>query len=134
MLKQYKVFVSHAWQYSEPYNRVVQMLNNAGYFKWANYSVPRHDPIGATNRRNLEEGLKSQIRPVQVVLVLAGMYAHHRDWIQWEMDFAKLLRKPMVGIVPWGQERTPVAVQQAVDEMVGWNTATIIRAIRQHSL
>lgn len=83
------------------------------------------------SRRDLEEELRQQIRPVQCVVVLAGMYAAHSDWIQFEIDYAKSLGKPILGIVPWGAERTPTSVTLAANKMVGWNTATIVSGIRE---
>ena len=136
-LKTYDIFISHAWDYNDDYYRMVGMLNNAPNFKWRNYSVPEHDPVegGETKKKKvLEEALMRQIRPVNVVLILAGMYTNHSDWIGFEMDFADLMRKPMVGIRPWGQQRTPKAVSEAVKEMVRWNTSSIVAAIRGRSL
>ena len=84
--------------------------------------------------RNLEGQLRNQIRPVNVVIILAGMYVAYSDWIQFEIDFAATINKPMIGVRPWGQQRTPVAVQDSVDEMVGWRTDSIVRAIRQRAI
>lgn len=129
-LHNYRLFISHAWQYSDTYNRAVRFMNEAPNFLWTNYSVPQTDPFGAMSRARLEEGIRSQIRPVQCVIVLAGMYVAHSDWIQFEIDFAKSLGKPIVGIIPWGAQRTPFAVSSAADRMVAWNSASIVRAIR----
>ena len=131
-LKNYRVFISHAWSYSDDYYRIVDMLNKAPNFKWSNYSVPEHDPLDT--QKDLEESLRNQIRPVQIVLILSGMYVNHSDWINFEMDFADSLSKPMIGVRPWGQQRVPTAVQDRVIEMVGWNTSSIVRAIREHAL
>jgi len=70
---------------------------------------------------------------VQVVLILAGMYAAHSDWIQFEIEFSQLLSKPIIGVRPWGAERVPQAVQDAAAEIVGWNTDSIVSAIRKHA-
>ena len=82
----------------------------------------------------LTHALRRQIRPVNCVLILAGMYAAHRKWIQKEIDIAQELAKPIVGLKPRGQQRVPTAVSNAANEMVGWNTQSIVRAIRVHSL
>lgn len=82
-LHTYRVFISHAWKYSDDYNRIVQLLNNASNFSWQNYSVPEHDPLDGTE--DLKEGLRKQIRPVQIVVILAGMYVNYSDWIEFEM-------------------------------------------------
>jgi hypothetical protein len=81
--------------------------------------------------RALEEELRQQIRPAQCVVVLAGMYAAHSDWIQFEIDFAQSLGKPILGIIPWGAERTPISVSLAANKMVGWNASTIVSGIRE---
>ena len=51
------------------------------------------------------------------------MYVHYKEWIQYELNSAWRMGKPIVGIVPWGQERTPQEVQNVAREMIGWNTA-----------
>lgn len=129
-LKTYDVFISHAWRYSDDYYRIVDFLNKATNFRWRNYSVPKHNPKDG----NLEDALKKQIRPVNVVIILAGMYTNHSDWIEFEMDFSDLIGKPMIGVKPWGAQRVPREVQDRVKEMVGWNTSSIVSAIRRHAL
>jgi hypothetical protein len=79
----------------------------------------------------LEDELRGQIRPVHVVIILGGMYVAHSDWIQFEIDFAKSLRKPIIGVRPWGAERMPQAVTDAANEVLGWNTGPIVDAIRR---
>lgn len=133
-LKTYDLFVSHAWLYDDAYIRLVKLLRAAPLFKWRNYSVPQHDPLYANNVQRLCEALDRQIRPVNAVLIISGMYVNYRDWIQYEMDVARYYNKPIIGIRPWVAKRVPVAVRQAADTMVGWNTASIVRAIRRYAL
>ena len=137
-LRIYDLFISHAWRYHDDYDRLVELLNKAPNFKWRNYSVPKHDPAIDPNTdagfQELKAALGEQIRPVNCVLIVSGMYAAHRRWIQVEMDIASEYGKPMIGVKPWGQERIPTEVQEAVKEMVGWNTDTIVAAIRKWSL
>ena len=130
-LHRYRLFISHAWQYNADYYRLIQMLDNASNFISANYSVPEHDPIDTNNTNKLKEQLRKQIRPVEVVIILGGMYVAYRDWIQFEIDFATALSKPILGIRPWGAQVMPTVVQDAADEIVGWNTSTIVAAIRR---
>lgn len=96
---------------------------------YANYSVPEHDPLAGGAR--LTEELKKQVRPVEIVLILAGMYVNYSEWIKFEMDFTDELEKPMLGIRPWGADRVPLEVQSRVKEMVAWNTSSIVSAIRK---
>ena len=59
------------------------------------------------------------------------MYVTHRYWIQKEIDIAKEMEKKILGISPWGSQRTPLAVTSSADEIVGWRTQSIIDAIRR---
>ncbi|MEH6502153.1 TIR domain-containing protein [Halopseudomonas aestusnigri] len=130
-LHNYRLFISHAWRYSERYQRAITFINAAPNFSWTNYSVPEDKKFEKMSRQALEEELRQQIRPVQCVVVLAGMYAAHSDWIQFEIDYAQSLKKPILGGVPWGAERTPLIVQLAANKMVGWNAASIVSGIRE---
>ena len=133
VLYTYRLFVSHAWEYSDPYRRFIEFLDAAPNFSYANHSVPQVRGYGPMTTEKLREQIREQIRGVNVVVVLAGMYVAHSDWIQFEIDYAKLLAKPILGIEPWGAVRIPEAVTSAASLMVGWNTSTIVNAIRQIS-
>ena len=133
-LKTYDLFISHAWRYDDDYYRFVGLLNNANYFKWRNYSVPQHDPLDVNNNRRLAESLKQQIRPVNAVFIISGMYVNHRDWIKYEIEVAQSYNKPIIGIEPWGSQRIPTEVQSAAITMVGWRTDSIVTAIRLYAI
>jgi hypothetical protein len=125
----YQVFISHAWDYKGDYYRMEQLLDGHPNFDWRNFSVPKHDPFHRAE--NLAEGLREQIRRSHVIIALAGMYAAHSDWIQFEIDFAKSLKKPIIGVYPWGQERAPEAITKAATVMHGWNVGPIVSSIRE---
>ena len=134
--KMYRIFISHAWEYNDEYYRLINMLDKALYFTYINYSVPEHDPIRIrpSDQLGLEQALYDQIRPTHIVLILSGMYVNYRKWIQKEIDIALELRKPIIGIIPWGQERILVEVQSIANEMVGWSTLSIVDTIRRNAL
>jgi hypothetical protein len=137
-LKTYDLFISHAWRYNGDYNRLEEMLREANLFKWRNYSVPEHDPVidvgSNAGKKKLTALLDKQIKPVNSVLILGGMYAAYSDWIQDEIRLAQAYNKPIIGIYPWGHQHMPVVIQKAAIELVGWNTSTIVSAIRRNSL
>jgi hypothetical protein len=132
--KSYRLFISHAWSYSSDYVGVVRLLNTAPRFTYRNYSAPSSkpvvDPTTIVGQRRLRQELADQIRPVGVVLVLAGMYAHHARWIREEMRIAQGWGKPIVAVAPWGQLRVPSAVTSVADETVRWSTGSIVAAVR----
>jgi hypothetical protein len=135
-LKTYDLFLSHVWRKIEnsEYYRLEALLNEASYFAWRNYSVPEHDPLGTQTDKELREALDRQIRPVNCFLIISGMYVNYRKWLQVELDIAKSYGKPIVGIVPRGQERTPAEVRDAAKEMVAWNTDSIVTTVRKWAL
>jgi hypothetical protein len=117
---------------------MIDLLSKAPYFKWRNYSCPEHDPAIDPNteagRNKLIQALRNQIRPVNCVIVLSGLYVAYSYWIQKEIDIAVSYDKPLIGVKPWGSQRMPKAVQEVADEIVGWNTASITDATREHAL
>ncbi len=133
-LHRYRLFISHSWKYDSDYKRIVEMLNNANNFIYSNYSIPWEKRFEGLTKTQLKEELKDQIRPVEVVIILGGMYVAHSDWIQFEIDFAELKNKPIIGVKPWGAQKMPQAVTDAADVIVGWNTDSIVQAIRYYAL
>ena len=131
-LKDYKVFISHAWSYTDDYYRIEKWLNEAPNFTWTNLSVPKHNPI--LNAEQLTKELNNQMRPADAFVILAGMYVSHSDWIQYEINFARRIGRPIIGIQPWGSTLVPKAVQSGADEIVGWNRDSIVGAIRRRAL
>lgn len=134
LLKRRMIFISHAWQYDYHYNTIETWLNEEPNFIWSNCSVPSTNALPDKTSAGLSSGMTRQINPSQVVLIIAGMYATHSAWIEYEINEAKRLRKTIIGIKPWGQERTPKIVQDAsICPLVGWNRASVIQAIRAYS-
>ena len=129
----YGIFISHAWKYHEDYERIVTFLKEASNFKFSNCSVPQSRKFDNMSQKELMEELREQIRPASCVLALGGVYMSHSDWIQFELDFAVSLNKPIIGIKPWGNTNVSKAVSDVACEVVGWNTDSIISAIRENS-
>ena len=132
-LKNRMIFISHAWQYSQHYWKIVEWLNNEPNFSWSNCSVPSHDSLPDKTSAGLSRAMTRQINPAQVVIILGGMYAAHSAWIDYEISEATRMGKTIIGIKPWGQERVPVNVQNAsICPVVGWNSASVIQAVRNY--
>jgi hypothetical protein len=132
----YRLFISHSWTYGDAYDRLVDLLNEHPNFQWSNYSVPKDDPIhNAPNQNALYDAIKTQVSPVNCVIMLAGVYSTHSKWINKEIEIAKLLfQKPIIAIEPWGAERTSATVKDNADIIVKWSSASIVKAIREYSL
>jgi len=133
-MKIYNLFISHAWEYNEDYYRLENMLDNVEDFKWRNYSVPVHNAIDSNDDQELEEALRNQIRPTSAVLITSGMYVSYRKWIQKEIDIAIDMDKPIIAVIPWGNQKIPQEVQNVADAIVKWNTFSLVGAIEELSL
>lgn len=134
----YNIFISHAWKYSEDYKTVVKWLDDEASinsnFKWKSYSVPEHDPLidpsKEEGKKKLKELLAAQIKPCSIVIVISGMYVSYSSWIDFEIDTAVSYSKYIIGLKPWGAERIPAKVSDNADIMVGWNSKSLLDAIK----
>ena len=132
-LKTRKIFICHSWSYDTHYYQLENWLNEAPNFQWHNYSVPQHDSCKEVTIQGLTDCILKQMRPAQCIVILAGMYASHSAWIDFEIDEAVRMGKTIIGVKPWGQERIPQKIQDNADIMVGWNQNSVVDAIRNWS-
>lgn len=134
LLRNYHIMISHSWSYNAHYNIVCDWLNDAAYFYWSNYSVCCDNPLNTTSEKELKERLKNQISNSSCIVVLSGMYSAYSKWIDFEIDTAYEMNKPIIGVKPWGQERVPIKIQNKSNVMVGWNSLSVINAIRTYAI
>ncbi len=130
-LRTYSLFICHDWEYGDDYQRICRFLDDAPNFSWDNLSVPEHDPLDTDDM--LQKNLRDQIRPADVMLVMAGMYTARSIWMDWEIAFGRRIGKPIIGVKPWGNVQVPVVVQNNANEVVGWSSGGIVRAIRWYA-
>lgn len=127
----YNLFISHSWAYSDAYQKLFELLNQATDFSYRNYSVSKDDPIHNTRYDyQLKEAIRNQMQPASCILVLAGVYSTYSKWINIELELASELGKKIIAIEPWGAEKTSALVKDYANEVVKWNTSSIVRAIR----
>jgi hypothetical protein len=130
------MFISHAWNYSGEYEGVVNLLNSDRSFLWDDLSIPEDKPLLVLPQlpksfRYLVRQIDERVSKADCLLVLAGMYVAHRGWIQSEIEAAKDFHKPIIAVQPRGSERHPGVAMLLADESVGWNSASIISAVRR---
>ncbi len=134
-MKTYNLFISHSWRYGGQYDRLYDLLRRRRYFAFKDYSVPQGDPVyDAANDSQLRRVIRNQMTPCHVVLIVAGVYASYSKWINIEIDLAKegfRTPKPIIAIWPRGNKLISRKVREAADEIVRWNTESIVRAIRR---
>ena len=133
-LRDCHIMISHSWDYSIQYETVKTWLNNSSYFYWTNYSVSLSKPIDAKSKKELQDKIRNRISLCSCVIILSGMYVAYSEWIDFEIDTAISMGKPIIGVKPWGQERIPTKVSDNADVMVGWNSGSIVDAVRNYAL
>lgn len=133
---QIHVFISHSWRYSGHYNTVAGWVFGEKWrvgqasIDFRDFSVPKNDPIhDARNDTQLRNALFTQISRSHVIVIPAGIYSSHSGWIQKEIDGARNYRKPILAVIPWGQQRISNVVQNAATRVVGWNKVPLVTAI-----
>lgn len=133
-LRDYHIFISHSWDYEKHYDTVCEWLSAASNFYWTNYSVPITRPLTVKDNTDLKQRIKNRISNCSCIIVLSGMYVAYSNWIDYEIDTAKAMDKPIIGVKPWGQERIPTKVSYDADILVGWNSSSIVDAVRRYAL
>ncbi|MFM6222393.1 MAG: TIR domain-containing protein [Aphanizomenon sp.] len=131
MIKQYRLFISHSWTYSDAYEKLINILDsqNLSYY---DHSVPKSDPIHTNGTdKDLYEAIKNKIAGTSCVLILAGVYSTYSKWIYKEIEISKAFGKPIIAIEPWGAEKTSTIVKNNADIIVKWQGASIVKAIKE---
>ena len=131
MAKTYTVFISHSWDYVDDLMGLRRLLINRGYFNVDFQEVPPHEPINSYNDNYIKSVIKQKLENSDVVIGMAGMYGSYSGWMKWKLETAKALKKPILAVIPWGQERTSQEVTNLADKIVRWNTESIVAAIRE---
>jgi Thoeris protein ThsB, TIR-like domain len=116
----YNLFISQLNEKNEEYDRFISKLEASNDFQWKNQTI--------SNKTDTTD-LKEQIKLVDVVIILSGLYSKDKNLIQREIDVAIELDKPIVIIRPYGMENVPASIEKAASEVVGWNTPCIVDSI-----
>jgi hypothetical protein len=134
--RQIHVFISHAWDYSQHYDTLASWIFGETWtvgqasLDFRDYSIPKNDPIhNVKNTTQLQNAIFNQIARSHVVVIPSGMYTAYSNWIQKEIDGAKLYDKPILAVNPWGQQKKAGVVLSNADDGVGWNKQPLINAI-----
>jgi len=134
MVTNFKIFISHSWTYHQDLVNLRNLLQTRGYFNVEFLEASSDVPINSTNGSYVKQALKTKILASHIVLAIAGVYATHSDWMNYELETAYNNNIPIVGVAPHGQERVSSVVQGYAVEVVRWNTESIVKAIRTHAL
>ncbi len=133
MANTYTIFISHSWDNDKHHKDLKKLLNNRGYFNVEFEEATKDEPIDSENATYIKQALKKKIENSNIILGLAGIYASHSEWMQWELEKAVSLGIPIIGVAPSGQERLSTVVTSKSVKDVRWNTESIVQAIRDYA-
>lgn len=133
MAKTYSLFISHSWDHNDILQNLKSLLNSRGYFPAEYTQIEKDCPINSEQARVVKANITKRLEQSDVVLAIAGIFASHSDWMQWEMDKAKELGLNVIGVVPRGQEHISQEVYKRSVIDVRWNADSIVDAIRKYA-
>jgi hypothetical protein len=126
-----RVFVAHAFAPDDDYQRLFEYLESSHNFYYKNCSAPDQS-ITDPEARRVE--LRKQISLAEVVIVPSAMYKRYRDWVDFELNCAKGMDKPIIVLETFGvKEKVPIQLEALADETVEWNEREIVDAIRRQA-
>jgi hypothetical protein len=81
--------------------------------------------------RFIRSSLESQIIPVHVVVLLAGVYEIRsaRVWVDMEVDMAKKHNKPIIGMPAINKDSIPDELMTLCDANSKWDAVQLIATI-----
>ncbi|MCK5225982.1 MAG: TIR domain-containing protein [Planctomycetes bacterium] len=136
-LENYNLFISHSWDYTDAYEKLCDLLKDAPNFVYNNYSIPKDDPVHTKSDSVLYDTIKQKMSFCHAIIIMAGVYSSYSKWIAKEIKIANnefYSKKPIIAIEPWGSGKTSQIVKNNANQVVKWNTSSIVDAIRKHAI
>ncbi|WP_423807870.1 TIR domain-containing protein [Photobacterium damselae] len=124
------VFISHYGKDDDSVQGLKKLLSNNGY-TLRNSSIDSTKPNNATNEDYIKSLLRKKMEWAGSAIVLIGPETHTREWVNWEIDLAHRLGKPIVGVFMQGatDSDVPESFEKYGDSLVGWRSDKIIEAL-----
>jgi len=126
-----RVFVAHCFEPDQSYLRVFEYLESSYNFYYRNCSNP---DVQVSNREAIRDELRKQITLSEIVIIPAAEYRTHHELIDFMLNCAKGLDKPVIVMEHFGvKEKIPVQLEALADEIIEWNERSIADAIRRQA-
>lgn len=135
------VFVSHHHKDDASVDDLTKMLAGKGY-QLRNSSIR----VKPENQRRLDEKkvsdktierlLRMKMRWASQIIVVIGKETHSRQWVNWEIEAAHRLGKPIIGVYENGlkdQVDIPENLKKYATSIVGWRSDSIIDVLEGNS-
>lgn len=86
--------------------------------------------------KTIKRLLRMKMRWASQVIVVIGKETHSRPWVNWEIQVAHQLGKPIIGVYENGlkdQVEIPENLQKYASSIVGWRSSSVIDALEGKS-
>ncbi len=71
-------------------------------FYYTNCSAPDQNP--GTDRETMRACLRREIEKAEVVIFLSRMFDAHATWMDFQLNAARAMKKPIIALPPFGSE------------------------------
>ena len=133
------VFITHAWRYHEDWLNVCEIIDNYNKVEFRNFSVPWHDPgidlHSKIGMNFIEKGLKSQIYPAHVFILLNSVYEirNAKKWIELEIKYAQEFNIPIIGLPNSVDGNIDKYTKSHSDVVISWQKKVVIESIMSYA-
>lgn len=126
------IFISHVHEDDDLLPRLKDLVSRAG-MEVRDGSINSEKPNAARNEEYIRrEILAPKIQWASTMVVLITHDTASSDWVNWEIEYANKLGKPIVGVYAQGATGAdlPDALRQCGDAaIVGWQSDRVVAAI-----
>jgi hypothetical protein len=135
MKKYIDVFITHAWRYHEDWLNICEIIDNYKIVEFRNFSIPWHDPgIDLHSKIGInfiEKGLKTQIYPADIFILLNSVYEikNAKKWIELELKYAKEFDIPIIGLPNSADGNLDKYIESHSDIVISWDKKIVIDSI-----
>jgi nucleoside 2-deoxyribosyltransferase len=133
IIKSYRIFVSHAFKVSEDYARLSEMIDSSFSLPYSLSSVPADMKYRKMNKLALEGELRRQIAQANCFVALDSLYQADDGWARYELEYAVKTGKPILAIRERKSKDLSSILENASDEVLGWNQEAIMASIQRIS-
>jgi hypothetical protein len=127
----FRVFVTHAWQHSDDYQRVFEYLESARTFFYRNTATPDKSPASGDSE-SVREDLRKQINAAEIVIALASLHATQPDLTIFQMNYGQSQKKPVLLLRPFGARgEASKLLSDRADEIGEWDERGLVDAIKR---